>query len=103
MTAVRFAIATAVFLFLLLAALSNTGTVTVRFLRVVEYESPLAFVVFVAFAAGVAAGLLAGAWRRARMRRHLVRLRHELRAGPGRPGPHGAAPSDRHEPPLDAV
>lgn len=101
MTAVRFAVATAVFLFLLLAALSNTEPVTLRFLRLAHYEAPLAFVVFVAFAAGVGAGLVAGAWRSARLKRNVTRLRRELRAPPARPGPHGAAPSDR--PPLDAV
>ncbi|MDH5286640.1 MAG: lipopolysaccharide assembly protein LapA domain-containing protein [Betaproteobacteria bacterium] len=106
MTAVRIAVALAAFVFLLLAALSNTEAVTLRFLRVAQFESPLAFVVFVAFAAGVAAGLAAGAWRNARMRRHLFRLRRRLAAAPA-PGPHGAAPSDRPEPPraqpLDAV
>jgi len=106
MTAVRLAVAVAAFLFLLLAALSNTDVVTLRFLRVAQVESPLAFVVFVAFAAGVAAGLAAGAWRNARMRRHVVRLRRKLGAAPA-PGPHGAVPSDRPEPrrgpPLDIV
>jgi uncharacterized integral membrane protein len=101
MTAVRFAVATAVFVFLLLAALSNTDPVTLRFLRLVQVESPLAFVVLFAFAAGVAAGLAAGAWRNARLRRSLQRLRREVRAPLNPPGPHGAAPSDR--PPLDAV
>jgi uncharacterized integral membrane protein len=102
MTVVRLAVAAAAFLFLLVAALSNTDAVTLRFLRVAQVESPLAFVVFVAFAAGVAAGLAAGAWRNARMRRHVVRLRRKLRAAPA-PGPHGAVPTDRREPPLDAV
>ena len=105
MTAVRFAVALAVFVFLLLAALSNTEVVTLRLLRWAQLESPLAFVVFVAFALGVAAGLAAGAWRNARMRRNLARLRRELRAAAPAPGPHGAAPSDRPElrPPVDAI
>ena len=107
MTAVRFAVAAAVFLFLLLAALSNTDPVTLRFMRVAQLESPLAFVVFVAFAAGVATGLVAGAWRVARLRRQVERLRSRLRASPVRPGPHGASPSDladaERRPPVDAV
>lgn len=102
MTAVRFAVAAAVFVLLLFAALSNTDPVTLRFMRVAQVESPLAFVVFVAFAAGVGAGLAAGAWRNARLRRHLARLRRERRAAPARPGAHGAAPAHR-EPPIDAV
>jgi uncharacterized integral membrane protein len=107
MTAARIAVALAAFLFLLLAALSNTEVVTLRFLRLAQFESPLAFVVFVAFALGVAAGLAAGAWRNARMRRHVTRLRRELRGASAVPGPHGAAPSDRseqrHARPLDVV
>jgi uncharacterized integral membrane protein len=105
MTALRFAVALAVFVFLLLAALSNTDAVTLRILRWAQVESPLAFVVFVAFALGVAAGLAAGAWRNARMRRTLARLRRELRGSAPAPGPHGAAPGDRPDlrPPLDAV
>jgi uncharacterized integral membrane protein len=103
MTAVRLLVATAVFLLLLLAALSNAEPVTLRFMRVEAFEAPLAFVVFVAFAAGVGAGLVAGAWRHARLRRAVTRLRRELRAGAARPGPHGATPAEGREPPLDAV
>jgi uncharacterized integral membrane protein len=101
MTVVRLVVAAVVFLFLLFLALSNTEPVRLRLLTIAEYESPLAFVVFVAFAAGVAAGLLAGALRAARLRRQLGRLRREVRAAPARPAPHGAAPSDR--PPADAL
>jgi uncharacterized integral membrane protein len=103
MTAVRLLVATAGVLLLLLAALSNAEPVTLRFLRLDAFEAPLAFVIFAAFAAGVAAGLLAGAWRHARLRRALTRLRRELRAAGVRPGPHGAVPAERREPPLDAL
>lgn len=98
MTAVRFAVATAVFLFLLLAALSNTETVSLRFLRFAAIDAPLAFVVFGAFAIGVACGLAAGAWRNVRLRRTLARLRREARS-PGRP----PVPATPHEPPIDVV
>ena len=52
----------------------------------------LIFVVLAAFAAGVAAGLLAGAFKVARLKRQLSRLRREQRASLQAPGPHGAAP-----------
>jgi len=90
----RFAVAVAVFLALLLLALSNTEPVTVRLFREPVFESPLAFVVFVAFAAGVAAGLVAGAMRAARLKRSLDRMRR--RARPGAPAPHGAVRDSSH-------
>jgi uncharacterized integral membrane protein len=89
-TALRLAAAAAVFVALLLLALSNTETVTVRLFGAAVFDSPLAFVVFTAFACGVAAGLAAGAMRVARLKRSLDRLRRrELTAAPA---PHGAAP-----------
>jgi uncharacterized integral membrane protein len=106
MSALRFVIATIVFVALLLLALSNTEAVTLRFFNVASYESPLAFVVLVAFAAGVATGLVAGAARSARLKRQLTRLRREQRAGPRTPGPHGAVPGPYpapRQPPPDAV
>jgi lipopolysaccharide assembly protein A len=90
-TVLRFAAAVAVFLGLLLLALSNTEPVTIRMFRVAVFESPLAFVVFAAFAVGVAAGLVAGAVRVARLKRSLDRLRRRERPGP--PAPHGAVPN----------
>ena len=86
----RFAAAAAVFVALLLLALSNTETVTIRLFGTAVLESPLAFVVFTAFAVGVAAGLVAGATRAARLKRSLDRLRR--RELPAAPAPHGAAP-----------
>jgi uncharacterized integral membrane protein len=89
-TALRLAAAAAVFVALLLLALSNTETVTVRLFGATVFDSPLAFVVFTAFACGVAAGLAAGAMRVARLKRSLDRLRRRDR--PLAPAPHGATP-----------
>jgi len=96
-TVLRLAAAVAVFVTLLLLALSNTEAVTIRLFGAAVFESPLAFVVFAAFAAGVAAGLVAGAIRVARLKRSLARLRRRDRPLP--PAPHGAVP----EPPLTSV
>ena len=106
MTALRFLVAALVFVALLFLALSNTDPVTLRFFQFVSYQSPLAFVVFVAFAVGVATGLVAGAARSARLKRQLTRLRREVRGSPRPPGPHGALPGPYPtpiEPPRDAV
>jgi putative membrane protein len=106
MSAVRFLVAAVVFVALLLLALSNTEPITLRFFHIASHQSPLAFVVFVAFAAGVATGLLAGAARRVRLKRQLMRMRRHGRASSRPPGPHGAAPrvhSAPLNPPQDAV
>jgi uncharacterized integral membrane protein len=96
----RVVAALAVFVVLLFLALSNTEPVTIRLFGAAVLDSPLAFVVFVAFAAGVAAGLVAGAMRVARLKRSLDRLRRRERAGP--PAPHGAVPAQGAAPRRDA-
>ncbi len=106
MSALRFLVAALVFVVLLLLALSNAEPVTLRLFQIASHQSPLAFVVFVAFAAGVATGLLAGAGRSARLKRQLARLRREVRPSPRPPGPHGAAPGPYPSPlnpPRDAI
>jgi uncharacterized integral membrane protein len=106
MSAFRFLVAACVFTVLLFLALSNTEPVTLRFFQFASHQSPLAFVVFVAFAAGVGTGLVAGAARSARLKRQLTRLRRDVRASPRPPGPHGAAPGPYPsplKPPRDAV
>ncbi len=92
MIALRLLAAAAVFIALLLLALSNTEPVTLRLFRFAEFDAPLAFVVLLAFVAGAMAGLGAGAIRSARLARQLVRLRRQLRATPRPPAPHGAIP-----------
>src|SRR5262245_42187208 len=105
MSALRVLVAAIVFLALLFLALSNAEPVTLRFFNLGSTDSPLAFVVFVAFAAGVATGLVAGAARAARLKRQLLRLRREARGTPRVPGPHGAVPGPYPpvQPPQDAV
>jgi lipopolysaccharide assembly protein A len=93
MSALRLFVALVVFVALLLLALSNAEPVTLRLFNVASTDSPLAFVVFVAFACGVATGLLAGVARTARLKRQLSRLRRDARTPPQRiPAPHGATP-----------
>jgi len=89
-TVLRLAAAVVVFVALLFLALSNTEAVTIRLFGATVFESPLAFVVFAAFATGAAAGLAAGAMRVARLKRSLDRLRRRDR--PVAPAPHGAVP-----------
>ena len=71
---------------------SNSEKVTLKFFNVAQWDPPLAVIILVAFACGVAAGLLAGAVRATRLKRQLNRLRHEVRASPPTPAPHGAIP-----------
>jgi lipopolysaccharide assembly protein A len=82
----RWIVATTVFIALLFLSLQNADTVTLRFFQFASWQAPLVFVVLIAFALGVAAGLLAGAFRSARLNRQLKRLRREQRQ-------HGAAPA----------
>ena len=75
MQLLRWIIGAALFLLLLLFALQNSDPVTLRFYHWWSWQAPLVFVVLLAFAVGVAAGLLAGVLRAARLKRQLVRSR----------------------------
>ena len=79
MQTVRWIIAATVFIVLLFVALQNADTVTLRFFNLANLQAPLVFVVLITFAAGVAAGLLAGALRASRLKRQLNKLRREQR------------------------
>jgi uncharacterized integral membrane protein len=104
MSVVRWIVGATIFLGLLFISLDNADTVTLRFFRVASWQAPLVFVVFSAFAVGVALGLLAGVLRASRLKRQLSRLRRERRSVPTSPGPHGAPPSPRTNlPPPDVV
>ena len=72
MSALRWILIPVVFVALLILSVQNT---------LAAWEAPLIVVVFVAFACGVAAGLLAGALRTARLKRQLNRLRRERTGG----------------------
>jgi uncharacterized integral membrane protein len=91
MQIIRWIIGITVFVALLLLSLQNADQVKLRFFNLASFEAPLIFVVLVVFAAGVAAGLLAGALKVARLKRQLNKLRREHRTRV-EPMPHGAAP-----------
>jgi uncharacterized integral membrane protein len=69
-----------IFVLILGFAARNTAPVTVRFYLGNEWEAPMAFVLLVAFALGVAAGLAASLGNLFRQRREVVQLRKQLRA-----------------------
>jgi lipopolysaccharide assembly protein A len=79
MQVVRWIIGAVIFLALLFLSLQNAAPVELNFFNLARWSAPLVFVLFVAFAAGVAAGLLAGAIRTARVNRQLRELRRERR------------------------
>jgi putative membrane protein len=109
MQVVRWIAAAVLFIALLFLALQNSESVTLKFYHWWSWQAPLIFVVLVTFALGVAAGLLVGVVRSARLKRQLSRLRREHRKGAAAPGPHGAAPGTApasgpgFERPQDAV
>jgi len=74
MNIVRWIVGAALFLALLFLSLQNSEKVTLKFYNLWGFEAPLVFVVLIAFAVGVAAGLLAGALRASKLRRQVNRL-----------------------------
>ena len=92
MRTVRWIVGVTVFLALLWLSIQNTDTATLKIFNLVTFQAPLIFVVLIVFACGVAAGLLAGAIKVARLKRQLNRLRREQRRTPDVPAPHGAVP-----------
>ena len=82
-----------VFVALLFISLQNADPVTLRLFSLYEWQAPLVFVILVAFAAGVALGLLASAIKVVRLKRQLSRLRREHhRVQASLPAARGAAP-----------
>jgi uncharacterized integral membrane protein len=93
MRLVRWIFIAFVFVVLLLLSLQNDRPVTLRFFTVYEWQAPLAFVILLAFATGVALGLLASAIKVVRLKRQLARLRREHhRAQSALPSARGPAP-----------
>jgi uncharacterized integral membrane protein len=92
MRIVRWIVGIIVFLALLFLSLQNAEQVRLRVFNLMTFEAPLIFVVLIAFAAGVGAGLLAGAVKVARLKGQLNRLRRDHRRAVQPPAPHGAAP-----------
>src|SRR5512147_1717133 len=97
MNVVRWIAGAVLFFALLALSLQNSEPVTLKFYHWWAWQAPLVFVVLLAFAIGVAAGLLAGALRSARLKRQLNRLRRERTRAEPAPAPHGAVPAERVE------
>jgi uncharacterized integral membrane protein len=91
----RWVVGTLIFLALLFVSLQNSELVTLKFYGWWSWQAPLIFIVLIAFATGVAAGLIAGAMRSARLKRQLNRLRRERSTTDVAPAPHGAVPAKR--------
>ena len=89
MTILRWIFGVAVFVFLLLLSLQNAEMVKLRFYTWATWETPLIVLLLVVFAVGVTSGLLVGAFRSARLKRQLNRVRREhakhLASTPSRP------------------
>lgn len=74
MQIVRWIVGAALFLALLLLSLQNDQPAMLKFYGLWRWEAPLVFIVLIAFAIGVAVGLLAGAVRASRLKRQIGRL-----------------------------
>jgi len=91
---VRWVVGATLFLALLFLSLQNSEPAELKFFNLASLRAPLVVVVFVAFAMGVAIGLLTGALRSARLSRQVKRLRREHHAerDPNAVAPRGPAP-----------
>jgi uncharacterized integral membrane protein len=69
----------ALFVLVLTFAVRNTETVTVRYFLGWEWQSPLIFVLLIAFCAGIALGLAAGLAQMFKLRREIAALNRKLR------------------------
>jgi uncharacterized integral membrane protein len=79
MQIVRWVVGATLFLAFLFLSLQNSEPAELKFFNLASIRAPLVVVVFVAFASGVAIGLLTGALRAARLSRQVSRLRREHR------------------------
>ena len=77
---VRWIVGATVFIALLFLSLQNSEPAELKFFNFASLRAPLVVVVFVAFASGVALGLLAGMLRSARLKRQVNKLRREQRS-----------------------
>src|SRR6266542_6606377 len=80
MQALRWIVGAMLFVALLFLSLQNSDLVTLKFYQWWSWQAPLIFVVLIAFAVGVAAGLAAGVMRTTRLKRELNRMRRTGRA-----------------------
>ena len=91
---VRWIVGATLFLALLFLSLQNSDPAELKFFNLASLRAPLVVVVFVAFAMGVAIGLLTGALRAARLSRQVSRLRreHHAQRDSNTVAPRGATP-----------
>ena len=92
MSVLRWIFVAIIFIVLLFISLQNADPVTLRVFTFYTWQAPLVFVVLVAFASGVALGLLAGAIKVVRLKRQLTKLRREQRAAAVAQATHRPAP-----------
>jgi len=92
MSVLRWIFTAVIFVALLFISLENAQPVRVTVFSLYTWEAPLVFVILIAFTAGVALGLLSAAFKVARLKRQMSRMRREHHAHPPIPSPHGAAP-----------
>ena len=92
MSVLRWLFISVVFIVLLFISLQNADPVTVRIFTFYTWQAPLVFVVLIAFAAGVALGLLAAAVKVARLKRQVGRMRRDQRVAGTAPTTHAPAP-----------
>jgi len=93
MSVVRFVFIAIVFIALLFISLQNADPVTLRVFSLYEWQAPLVFVILIAFATGVALGLIASEIKVVRLKRQLSRLRREHhRVQASLPAARGAVP-----------
>jgi uncharacterized integral membrane protein len=78
MRTLTLAIKLALFFVVITFAVKNTDPVSVRYFLGWEWQSPLIFVLLIAFCAGIVLGLLAVLPRILRQRREIVGLKREL-------------------------
>ena len=74
---VTLALKLALFFVVITFAVRNTDVVTVRYFLGWEWQSPLIFVMLIAFGAGIALGLLAALPKLFRQRREITSLKRE--------------------------
>jgi lipopolysaccharide assembly protein A len=92
MSVLRWIFVAFVFIVLLFVSLQNAQSVTLQVFNLYSWQAPLVFVILIAFATGVALGLLAGAIKIVRLKRQLNRLRREHRGATVAPTTHAPAP-----------
>jgi uncharacterized integral membrane protein len=92
MSLLRWIVMSVIFVALLFISLQNAEPVTLRVFSFYTWQAPLVFVVLIAFAAGVALGLLAAAVKVARLKRQVSRMRREQRRLVTAPTTHAPVP-----------